>query len=35
MQSRRLTVNHHIYDHVDEGQEHHVHEEVLEDRKTK
>jgi len=29
MLSRRLLVDHHIYDHVDEVQEHHVHEEEL------
>ena len=29
MQSRRLSVNHQVYDHVDEEQEHHVHVEEL------
>jgi hypothetical protein len=29
MLSRRLLVNHQVYDHVDEEQEHHVHEEEL------
>jgi hypothetical protein len=35
MQSRRLTVNHHIYDHADEVQEHREHEVVLERSRCK